>query len=150
MSRMINDAGIAIIKEHEGCRLIAYPDPGSGGDPWTIGFGHTGPDVTEGTVISQDGADTLLESDLVQFCAEVSADVPDGITENQFSALISFAYNEGEGRLRSSTLLAKLRTGDMQGAADQFPLWDKSCGKVLPGLVARRAAERALFLTPDA
>jgi len=149
MARVINEQGLALIKEYEGCQLTSYPDPGSGDDPWTIGYGHTGQEVVEGVEWTQAQADAALAQDITTFSALVDKVVPGGLTSNQFSALVSFAYNLGVPTLRHSTLLTKLNALDVQGAADQFPEWCHSCGKELPGLVKRRAAERALFLTPD-
>ena len=142
------DAAVALIKEFEGCKLNAYPDPGSGAEPFTIGFGHTG-GVNEGDTITQDQAEQFLRDDLSNVAAQVASVAPQTVTANQLAALISFTYNLGFGNLRNSTLVKMLWNGDTQGAADQFPLWNHSCGAVLPGLVTRRAAERALFLTPD-
>lgn len=174
MSR-INIAGIGIVQEFESCRLTAYPDPGSAlfkacqskrinpyeggyenlpgwqrydGGPWTIGWGHTGADVYPGLTITQDEADALLLADLEHFEVGVSALLPAYATDNQFSALVSFAFNCGLSDLSSSTLLRLFHAGDLAGAAAQFKRWNKSGGTVLTGLTRRRAAERDLFLTP--
>lgn len=148
MSRQINDAGIQVVKNAESCRLKAYPDPGTGGPPWTIGWGHTGPDVSEGQEIDQDTADRMLADDLARISGAIDSFVPP-CTANQFSALVSFAYNEGPGRLKGSTLIGKLAVGDVPGAAAEFPKWVYAGGRVMRGLVIRRDAERRLFLTPD-
>jgi lysozyme len=142
----INAAGLAILKRSEGCVLRAYPDPGTGGDPWTIGYGHTGSDVHSGLTWTQAQADAALLKDLAVFEKGVNDSVSRPLTPNQFSALVSFAYNVGIGNLRSSTLLRLLNTGDFRGAADQFSKWVNGGNGPLPGLVTRRAAERALFL----
>jgi lysozyme len=141
----ISQAGVDLIKSYEGCRLSAYLDAVS--IP-TIGYGHTGPEVELGQTISQDEADVLLLQDLQRFCQGVDRLAP-GATQNQFDALVSFAYNLGLGSLQSSTLLRKYLTNDVAGAADEFLKWDKAAGKVLLGLAKRRAAERALFLGLD-
>lgn len=138
-----NATGINLIKKHEGCRLQAYLCPA--GVP-TIGYGHTR-DVKLGQRITQHQADVILESDL-----EIYEEGVEHLTrmrppkENQFAALVSFAFNLGVTRLASSTLMKKYLKGDVQGAADEFPKWVKAGGKVLPGLVKRRAEERALFM----
>lgn len=137
--------GIALIKESEGLRLKAYPDPGTGGLPWTIGYGST-LGVTRTMVITAEQAEQMLAVDLVRFERAVERLVEVPINQGQFDALVSFAYNVGEGNFAKSTLLRKLNAGDSQGAADQFGRWVNAGGKVLQGLVKRRAAERALFL----
>ena len=139
--------GFALIKEFEGCFLTAYPDPGSGGDPWTIGWGHTGSDVYPGLVISQAKADELFEQDMQYFVNGTKNLIKVPCTDEQFGALVSFAYNCGLGALGGSTLLKYFNSGNIQAAADQFPLWNRAANGVMPGLVRRRAAERALFLS---
>lgn len=151
MTRQINDAGLALIKEHEGCKLDAYPDPATGGDPWTIGYGCTGPDVVAGLTITQDEANQRLDDKLNnEFCPGVERAVTTLISDNAFGALVSFSYNVGLGNLRSSTLLKCINSNQMAAAADEFLKWDKAAGKVMQGLANRRAAEAALFQTPDA
>lgn len=146
-----SDQGIALIKRHEGVRLEAYPDPGRGWEIPTIGVGHTSaagpPAVARGMKITEAGADAILRSDLAKFERAVTSLVHVPLTQAQFDALVSFTFNVGPGNLSKSTLLRKLNRGDYQGAADQFSVWNKSNGKVLKGLVNRRAAERALFLS---
>ena len=139
--------GLELIKEFEGCRLKAYPDPGTGGEPWTIGWGHTGSDVYPGKVISQKEADELFEKDMQKFIDGVAKLVKVPMSNGQYGALVSFAYNCGLGSLGSSSLLKYFNIGKIQEAADQFPLWNKAAGKVLAGLVRRRKAERELFLS---
>lgn len=143
----INQAGIDLIKSCEGCKLEAYPDPGSGGDPWTVGFGHTGPDVSPGMIITQDEADTLLKQDLVKFNQGVSDLLTVQITANQFSALVCFAYNVGLANLKSSLLLRCINTMHYADAAPQFLRWNKAAGIIMPGLTIRREKERDLFLS---
>ncbi|EOH6066679.1 lysozyme [Klebsiella michiganensis] len=147
----ISNNGIALIKRFEGCRLTAYPDPGTGGDPWTIGYGWTlpvdGKPVRPGMTINQATADRLLKTGLVSYENDVLKIVKVKLTQGQFDALVSFAYNVGSRALSTSTLLKKLNAGDIKGAADEFLRWNKAGGKVLPGLTSRRKAERALFLS---
>ena len=144
----IDSAGLELIKNFEGCVLTAYPDPGTGGDPWTIGYGHTGPDVHPGLTWTQQQADQALENDLQKYESGVNGMISRNLTPNQFSALVSFAYNVGLGALQGSTLLRLVNAGDFQGAAAQFGQWVNGGNGPLPGLVRRRGAERALFLTP--
>ncbi|MEB1043904.1 lysozyme [Citrobacter freundii] len=143
--------GIALIKGFEGCRLTAYPDPGTGGAPWTIGYGWTHPidgkPVKPGMTIDQETADRLLKTGLVSYENDVLKLVRVKLTKGQFDALVSFAYNVGSRALSTSTLLKKLNAGDIKGAADEFLHWNKAGGKVLNGLTRRREAERALFLS---
>ncbi|EIZ8938103.1 lysozyme [Salmonella enterica] len=143
--------GIALIKQFEGCSLIAYPDPGTGGAPWTIGYGWTHPvdgkPVKPGMKIEQETADRLLKTGLVSYENDVLKLAKVKLTQGQFDALVSFAYNVGSRSLSTSALLKKLNDGDVKGAADEFPRWNKAGGKVLNGLTRRREAERALFLS---
>ncbi len=138
----INEAGRDLIKRFEGCRLKAYRCPAG---VWTIGYGHTGASVKEGLLITQHQADIILESDLTKFEEAVEEWMP-GASSNQFSALVSFAFNLGINALIKSTLRKKFLAADVGGAADEFLRWNKAGGKVLPGLVKRRKAERELFL----
>lgn len=146
-----SEKGIRLIKQFEGCRLTAYPDPGTGGDPWTIGYGWTHPvdgkPVRPGMTIDEVTADRLLKTGLVGYENDVLKVVRVKLTQGQFDALVSFAYNVGSRALSTSTLLKKLNAGDIKGAADEFLRWNKSGGKVMNGLTRRREAERALFLS---
>lgn len=141
MTRATNAAGIALIKSFEGCKLTAYLCPAN---VWTIGYGHTGPDVKRGLTITQDQADALLRADLRKFETGV-ARMTTGATDNQFAALVSLAYNVGLGALKSSTLLRIHNAGDAAGAKAQFSRWNKAGGRVLAGLTRRRAAEADLY-----
>lgn len=147
----ISDKGTALIKEFEGCSLTAYPDPGTGGAPWTIGFGWTQPvdgkPVRPGMTIDKATAERLLKTGLVSYENDVSRLVKVSLTQGQFDALVSFTYNLGSRSLSTSTLLRKLNAGDYAGAADEFLRWNKAGGKVLNGLTRRREAERSLFLS---
>jgi lysozyme len=135
-----------LVKQFEGCVLKAYPDPGSGGDPWTIGYGHTGPEVKRGLVWTQAQADAALQSDLAHFDHGVSALLGSSpATQGQFDALVSFAFNVGLGNLKNSTLLRKHIAHDYDGAAGQFARWNKASGRVMNGLVKRRTAEARVY-----
>lgn len=131
------------IKDHEGLRLTAYKD---GGGVWTIGYGHTGADVREGLTVPLSEAERLLTRDLKTAEGHVNGAVQVKLTQNQFDALVSFVYNVGGEAFRTSTMLRLLNAGDYVGAANQFPRWNKDNGKVVQGLINRRAKERDLFL----
>ena len=141
----VNQDGIGLIKKFEGCRLTAYK-PVSSEKYYTIGYGHYGADVKEGMTITQEQAEEYLKQDLEKFEKGVDDCVKVGITQNQFNALVSFAYNCGIGALQTSTLLKKLNACDFEGAANEFLRWNKSNGVALPGLTNRRVAERDMFL----
>lgn len=146
MARQMNDAGMKILKDSETCKLKSYPDPGTGGEPWTIGWGATGIGIYEGLVWTQAQADKRLASDLQNRCLAVenfTKAVP--LNDNQFSALVCFAYNVGSWR--SSTLFKHVCKGEYSGAAGEFDKWVHSGKKVMPGLVIRRRKERELFET---
>lgn len=143
----IGRAGVALVKEFEGCMLLAYPDPKTGGDPWTIGWGHTGPEVKKGLRWTQAQADAALTEDLAKYEAAVRNQITVPLTQNQFDALVSFCYNLGPGNLFKSTLRRLLNSGQKNAAADEFPRWISAGTPAEPGLRRRRAAERALFLS---
>lgn len=143
----ISDEGLSIIKSFEGLRLKAYPDPATGGDPITIGYGHTGPEVHLGLTITEDEADEFLLADLEKFEHCVEDCVGQHVSDPEFSACVSLAFNIGCGNFSKSTLVKKIRAGDMMGAGDEFLKWNKAAGKEMPGLTRRRQAERALFLS---
>jgi lysozyme len=133
--------GLDLIKSFEGLRLSAYKCPA---DVWTIGYGTTA-GVKPGQNITKERAEELLREDVKRFEQQVMRLVKVPLTQGQFDALTSFVYNLGAGNLSNSTLLRLLNAGDYAGAAAQFDRWNKAGGKVLAGLVRRRAAERALF-----
>lgn len=140
-----NKAGLDLIKRFEGCKLKAYSDVGG---IWTIGWGSTcNRTVFEGMEITQGEADAMLDDDCASIAGIIRNMVPANLTDNQFSALVCFAYNEGPGRLRSSTLLQLIEKGDFEGAADEFLKWVRVNGKFCKGLLNRRQAERILFLS---
>lgn len=139
--RAINRDGLELIKSFEGCKLKAYICPAG---VLTIGFGSTGSHVKPGMVITMQQAEELLRSDLRRFEDYVAAKCAPA-TDNQFSALVSFAFNVGEGALDKSTLRRMHLEGNYEAAAGQFARWNKAGGKVLSGLTRRRAAEAALY-----
>ncbi len=142
---VVSDAGVALIKHFEGLKLDAYPDPGTGGDPWTIGFGTTGPEVKPGMRISEAQAEEFLRIDLASFGIAVSELVKVPLRQHQFDALVSFSYNVGAGALGSSTLLRKINGGDFRGASMEFLRWCYAGGQVMEGLRRRRLAEQKMF-----
>lgn len=135
---------IALIRKHEGCHTKAYRCPA--GVP-TIGIGHT-KGVKMGDVITEKAAENLLLQDLADSVRDIKRLVKVPLTQGQFDALCSFFFNVGGGdKVADSDLLRYLNAGDYKKAADEFPRWKYSKGKVLKGLVNRRADERALFLS---
>lgn len=156
MARKINRAGLELIKSFEGLRLVAYDDlepkrklkPGDKlKGTLTIGHGHTGPDVFIGQKITAAEAEELLRIDLAEAEADVERSVTAETNDNEFSALVSFAFNCGAGNLKK-LVAGRLNKGDRAATARAFMLYNKSKGKEMPGLTRRRAAEAALFLKP--
>jgi lysozyme len=144
-TKRVSQAGVDLIHSFESCKLTAYPDPGSvDGKPWTIGWGSTGPGIARGVVWTQTQADDRFAADLARFEKAVALMAP-VTTQNQFDALVSFAYNVGLAALNDSTLLRLHNKGDYAGAKDQFARWNKNDGKVMNGLTRRRAAEAAMY-----
>lgn len=147
--RELNQAGLSLIEQFEGCKLKPYLDVAK--IP-TIGIGTTKyPDGRAVTMndppITEAQARSFLKSHLEGDCKAVSGLVKVTLNDNEFAALVSFTYNVGRNALASSTLLKKLNSGDRQGAADQFLKWDHAGGVVVAGLTRRRKAERELFLS---
>jgi lysozyme len=148
-----SQAAFDLIKEFEGYATAygnggckAYPDPASGGDPWTIGFGSTGPDVRPGTVWTRQQAEDRLKADVTSFAAGVAKLIGSTPTlQREFDALVSLAYNIGLGNFGGSTLLKKHKANDKAGAAAEFGKWRMAAGKVMKGLIRRRTAEAALY-----
>lgn len=144
MRNTISARGIALIKEFEGLSLSAYPDPATGGEPWTIGYGHTGPEVRPGMKISIAKAVEYLEDDLRSHARNVNRLCKGSNTpQAAFDALVSFDFNTGA--LHRSTLLRRHRAGLHQSAAAEFPRWKYAGGKPMAGLIRRRKAERAMY-----
>jgi lysozyme len=155
--RAIGPRGTALIKRFEGCakqrhdeRIEAYPDPGTGAEPWTIGWGATGADhvhggrIGPGTVWTQQQCDERLARDLVRYARDVARALGSApTTQGQFDAMVSFHYNTGA--IARATLTKRHVAGDFAGAAAEFARWNKAGGKVLRGLVRRRAAEAELY-----
>ena len=146
----ITDEGVDLIKRYEGFRAKAYSCPAG---KLTIGYGTTR-GVEPDDRVTRAEAEDLLMADIRQFEREVKTLIRVPVNRNQFSALVSFAYNLGADNLRKSTLRALVNRGDYSGAADQFPRWVWATvggrRKKLGGLIKRREEERALFLKPVA
>ena len=144
----IGNKGISLIKEFEGLRLRAYDD---GVGVWTIGIGTirypNGKRVQKGDVITEAQAEEYLKHDLNNFEKTINDVVKVPLTQNQYDAIVSLTYNIGAAAFSRSTLLKRLNNKDYKGAADQFLVWNKAGGKVMRGLIRRREAERALFLS---
>lgn len=141
-----SEAGLEFIMAHEGCVLKAYPDPGTGGEPWTIGVGHTG-GAKAGDTCTDEQAKEWLRKDVEAAERCVNNSVKGNITQSQFDALVSLVFNIGCGNFGRSTVLREVNAGNDLSAAQAFLMWDKAGGKVLPGLAKRRRAEMELFLS---
>ncbi|MGX7951883.1 lysozyme [Tsuneonella sp. HG249] len=147
----VSRRGLALIKQFEGCARLrpdglveAYPDPGTGGLPWTIGWGATGPDIGPDTVWTPEECDERLAADVARHAADVVRAVGDApTTQGQFDALVSFHYNTGA--IARATLTRRHCEGDYAAAQREFGRWNRGGGRVLAGLVRRRAAEAHLY-----
>jgi len=154
-STRIGSAGVDLIKRFEGCarlradgRFAAYPNPGTGNVPWTIGWGATGPGIGPGTIWTQQQCDERLARDLARYAQEVAHALGEAdTTQNQFDALVSFHYNTGA--IGRATLTRRHKAGDHAAAEREFARWVRAGGRVLAGLVRRRAAEARLYAMPD-
>lgn len=139
--------GEKLIHSFEKCRPKAYPDPGSkDGHPWTIGWGATGPGIYEGVVWTQEQADERFRRDIVARESQLNNMLAGAATtQNQFDAMLSLGYNIGMLALQGSTVMRRHKAGDFSGAADAFAMWNKNDGKVMNGLVRRRAEEAKMY-----
>lgn len=151
-----SQVGRDLIMDFEGCRLEAYPDPKTGGAPWTCGWGATDPSIGPGTVWTQEQADERFDEHLTLFEGMLNNAVTTTITQGQWDALISILYNVGPGgsrkdgiiKLKSgapSTLLRLVNARDFEGAAREFERWVSPGSSVERGLLRRRQAERRVF-----
>ena len=139
----LSTPGLELIKKFEGMRLRAYVCPSG---VWTIGYGHTGPDVVEGSKITEEEAEMLLRKDVSSYESAVNNYTTVKLNQNEYDALVSFTYNVGCNAYRNSTLLRLLNGGvDKKEVADEFGRWTKGGdGTDIPGLV-RRAEEKNYF-----
>lgn len=149
--RPLGDPGMKLIQAFEGCekrgpdgRFAAYPDPGTGDRPWTIGWGATGPGIKRGVVWTQEECDERFKTDMQRYADDVSRALGDApTTPNQFDALVSFHYNTGA--IAKATLTKKHKARDYAGAAAEFAKWNRAGGRVMRGLTRRREAEAQLY-----
>ncbi len=145
----VSDKCINMIKHHEGFVRKPYQDPIG---LWTVGVGHL---IGDGKKLpkewnkefTDEEVDNILCEDLERFEIGIQRLTKVSLTQSQFDALVSFSFNVGLGNFQSSTLRSKLNRGDYEGASNEFPKWRKAGGKILKGLVRRRADEKALFLS---
>ena len=150
----LGKAGADLIKSFEGCErdrpdgtFEAYPDPGTGNDPWTIGWGATGPGIKKGVVWTREQCEARFEEDMKRYAADVSRAIGNApTTQNQFDALVSFHYNTGA--IGKATLTKLHNQGKFAEAAAEFARWNRAGGRVMAGLTRRRAAEAALYSKP--
>lgn len=132
------------IRGFEKCRLRAYLPTNR--DVWTIGWGHTGPEVHDGLEWTQEAADAAFEADVERFARGVGMAAGSATqSQHQFDALVSLAFNIGMVAFRNSTLLRKHKSHDYAGAGEEFLRWNHQAGKVLAGLTRRRKAERRMY-----
>ena len=147
----LSQKGIELIKQFEGYSSKAYPDPATGGAPWTICYGTTvypsGEKVAKGDTVTPNHAEYCLRNDVAKFESGVSSLVTAPTTQGQFDAMVSLAYNIGLGNFGKSTLLKKHNARCYTCAADQFRVWNRANGKVMNGLTKRRAAERQVYMS---
>lgn len=139
-----SDQGLDFIRQFEKFEPKAYPDPGTGGSPWTIGYGHTR-GVKPGDVCDEPQAEYWLREDVESAERVIQDYVRVPLTQGQFDALVSFVFNVGVHNFNTSTLLRKINSGDMEGASNEFVRWDHAGGKEMPGLKRRREGEAAIF-----
>ena len=140
--------GLRLTEEGEGIRLEAYPDPATHGEPWTIGYGHTG-GVRPGDTCTQEQAEAWLAEDIHSAVDAVNRLVTADLSQHQFDACVDFVFNAGAHNFGSSTLLRDINAGNFDAAANEFKRWDMAGGAHLAGLAHRRAMETALFEQPD-
>ena len=153
-----SEAGLNIIKDFESFEAEAYVDPGTGGEPITIGYGTTRyqdlslfnrTKVRLGDTITEEQADRELKLFVERTERKLRRYIDVPLTQFEFDSIVSWTYNVGGASLRDSTLRKKLNAQDYEGAAEEFPKWNKAAGRVLAGLTRRRAAERNLYLTDN-
>ena len=141
-TRKITQDGLDFIQDVEGCKLFAYLDTGG---VWTIGVGHTGPEVVKGLTCSMEQALQWLKEDSEEAQEAIRQSVEGLLTQNQFNALVSFVFNVGINAFKKSTMLKLINKGDFDGAAKEFTKWNKDNGKEILGLSKRRILEQSVF-----
>lgn len=148
MTMKMSAEGKKVTKYFESLRLKAYPDPATGGAPWTIGYGHTGPDVYKGLVITEAVANQLLDLDIAKAEAQVNKYAHD-LTQGQFDCLVDMVFNMGSGFIRPDNIKGDfddfVASGNKEEMRKRIPQFRLAAGKVMKGLVRRRAANLALW-----
>lgn len=144
---LLSVAGIMHIKDSEGLRLTAYPDPATGAAPWTICNGHTGPEVRPGLTVTREQCELWLRQDTAKHEGYVKNLIRRPIRQGEYDAMVSFSFNVGPTNLRNSTLLRKFNAGDRVGSCNEYPKWKYANKMILRGLVERRYTEQTMCLT---
>lgn len=143
---LLSLAGLAHIATSEGLYVTAYPDPATRGDPWTICFGHTGPEVRRGLTVSYDQCLVWLQQDTLKAERVVRQHVRVPLRQGQYDAYTSFVFNVGPDRFRKSTMLRLVNSGAWQASCHEFPKWRYANKMVMEGLVTRRTVEEGMCL----
>lgn len=151
MTRAIPQIAVDFVASHEGLKLTAYPDPATGGDPWTIGYGSTGPNIKRGLVINRTTALAYLRSDMQiavrKLYGVLKPDVIEGLTEHEWAALLSFAFNVGCGAKWG--IWKHINAGRLELVPGEIMKFTRANGKIIKGLVNRRADEVKLWSTVE-
>lgn len=145
---LLSLGGLTFIQSHEGLRYTSYPDPATGGAPWTICWGHTGPEVVKGMTVSRAQCEKWYRQDVAKAETVVQMHVTFPLRQGQYDALTSFVFNTGPNKLPTSTLLKLTNQGKWLQSCDEYPKWKYANKKVMRGLVVRRTEERALCRKP--
>lgn len=145
---LLSVAGLAFIRSDEGLRLTAYPDPGTRGAPWTICYGHTGPEVHKGLTVTRNQCEIWLKQDTLYAEAAVQTLVHAPLKQGEYDAYTGFVYNVGAAKFESSTMLRLLNEGHHAAACNQFPRWVYADGRRLEGLAVRRTRDQSICHTP--
>lgn len=142
MDMEISDPGVEVLREREGCELVAYKDSVG---IWTIGVGHTAaagpPEPCKGMTITQEEADALFDEDLDDYEATVNEVIEAEMTQNQFDAFVSICFNIGQGAFAGATFVERFNLGDVEGCAEAILWWNKP-----PEIIPRRQGEYVQFL----
>lgn len=149
MWRQTSARGREMIESFEGRRHTAYPDPATGGKPWTIGIGSTGPDVVPGLTWTDQEIDERFSADLRKFEVGINKMLMRPVSQSQWDAIISLVFNVGLQNFKTSTMLRLLNNGCFREASLQFERWSFANGQQMPGLLRRRRAEAEMFLQKD-
>lgn len=148
VASLLSVAGVSLIQKHEGIRYTSYPDPGTGGAPWTICFGHT-TGVIPGQVATHEQCQKWLRQDLLvaESCVQRNVKVP--LTQTEYDSYTSFVFNAGCKNFATSTMLVLINKQKYREACNQFPRWKYANKRELRGLVKRRYEEQAQCLKPS-